>query len=69
MNVQNEVEAKRVNQEEMSAQRSVHDKQMARAGLEADFMKLAYDKLSCENIEQQRTAAHVSMGCSDGILA
>ena len=42
-----------------SDRQAYSDDQMARAGLEAGFMKVAYDKLTNENIEQQRTAAQV----------
>ena len=41
--------------------RANSDNQMARAGLEADFMQLAFDKLAGESVEQQRTSALVSM--------
>ena len=49
-----------------SDRQAYSDDQMARAGLEAGFMKVAYDKLSSDNIEQQRTAAQVSIGNSGG---
>ena len=44
-----------------SDRQAYSDDQMARAGLEAGFMKVAYDKLTSDNIEQQRTAAQVSI--------
>ena len=42
-----------------SDQRTHFDTQMARAGLDADVMRSAYDKLSSSNVEQQKTAAQV----------
>ena len=58
---QNEVDAKRANRDEMTAQRHVHDEQISMAGQRADVMKMAYDKLNTENVEQRKMAAQVSV--------
>ena len=46
---------------EASDRQAISDNRMARAVLDADVMKLAYDKLSIKNVEQQRTAARVGI--------
>ena len=52
----------------VSNQKTAFDGQMAKAALEAREMKVAYDKLTCDNAEQREMALQVC-GAEGGGLA